>query len=185
MIEIKGFLKSIKISNKLKKEIVRYAVSFFFAWLISALFSDFSYFRSLIQSVELDASLTKLLVFLTESLLNIIGFETYSIGSFLKIKGTFGLRFAYGCLGFRELLFFIVFIILQFGKITNKLWYIPSGIILLILLNAIRAAAIAVGQYNSPENTQLIHDIISPVIMYPTIFFLWIFWIKTYGNIDV
>jgi exosortase/archaeosortase family protein len=175
--------KNIQISTTLKKEMARFAISFFFAWLFSALISDFPYFKKLIiQDFGLDALLTNLTVNLTESILNLFGFSTFTNGNFLQIAGTPGIIFEYGCLGFRELAFFVVFIALQFGKFKHKAWYIPSGIILLILLNTIRAVIIALGQYQNPANTDLIHDIISPVIMYPAILFLWIFWISNYGK---
>ena len=172
----------IKISKEVKKEIVRYAISFFFAWLVSALISDFPIFRDVIKSIKLDVIMTNLLVFVTEGLLNLFNLTTYSEGGFLKINGTPGIIFVYGCLGFREVAFFIVFVIFQFGAVKHKIWYIPSGIVLLILLNAIRAAIIAFGQYLNANNTQLIHDIVSPVIMYPAILFLWLFWIRVYGK---
>jgi len=160
-----------------------FAVSFFFAWLVSALISDFPYFKKLIiQDFGLDSLLTSLSVNLTQTILNLLGFFTYSNNNFLQIEGTPGIIFEYGCLGFRELAFFVVFIALQFGKFKHKAWYIPSGIVLLILLNSIRAVIIALGQYQNPANTDLIHDIISPVLMYPAILFLWIFWISKFGK---
>ncbi len=161
----------------------RFAVSFFFAWVVSALISDFPYFKKLfIQDFGLDALLTNLSVNLTQTILNILGFFTYSSSNFLQIAGTPGIIFEYGCLGFRELAFFVVFIAMQFGKFKHKALYIPSGIILLILLNIMRAVIIALGQYQNPAHTVLIHDIVSPVIMYPAILFLWIFWITKFGK---
>jgi exosortase/archaeosortase family protein len=174
-----------KLSTPLKKEIARYAISFFFAWLVSALISDFPFFKKLfIQNLGLDNALTNLSVFLTETILNLLGFTTYSIGNFLQISGTPGVIFAFGCLGFREMAFFVVFVLLQFGSWKNKLWYIPSGIILLIFVNILRAVIIALGQYRNPFQTDIIHDIISPILMYPTLLFLWLFWLTTYGKYE-
>ena len=168
-----------RISVSKKKEITQYVISFFFAWLVSALISDFPFFKKLfIQSINLDESLTSFMVFVTESLLNIIGFQTFSEGNFIKIIGTPGVTFSYGCLGFREFAFFLFFIIFQSGKIKNKIWYIPLGVILLITLNVIRVLIIILGQYRNPDQFQLIHDIVSPVIMYPAILFLWLFWLN-------
>ncbi len=176
-------VRRIKISNKLKKEILRYTISFFFAWLVSALISDFPYFKNLIiKSIGLDKDLNNLTIFLIESILNIFGFPTFSQGNFIKIVGANGLTVAYGCLGFRELAFFVIFILLQTGSCKNKLWYIPSGVILLILMNVIRIVIIAIVQYNSPENTDKTHEFISPALMYPTILFLWLFWLTKFGN---
>lgn len=161
---------------------MRYAISFFLAWLVSALVSDFPFFRNLIKSIKLDSELTNLMIFTTEGLLNIFGFATSSNGNFLTIIGAPGVTFAYGCLGFRELSFFIVFIIFQSGEFKHKAWYIPSGIVLLILLNVIRVVIIVWQQYLNPDSFQFVHDTVSPIIMYPAIFFLWIFWVNIFGK---
>ncbi len=172
-----------KLTTSKKKEIARYAVSFFFAWLISALISDFPFFKKVfIQSIHLDEGFNSFMVFITEFLLNLLGLQTYTEGNFLKIIGTPGVSFSYGCLGFRELAFFIVFVVFQFGQAKHKLWYIPVGVTLLIVLNIIRIFIIILGQYRNPEQFKIIHDIVSPVIMYPTILFLWLYWLKTYGK---
>lgn len=171
-----------KIFYSKKKEIARYALSFFLAWLVAVLISDFPYFRNIIISLKLDVGLTHVLIALTENSFNLLGFETFSQANYLKILDTPGLIFAYGCLGFREMAFFSVFVLFQSGSAKHKLWYIPSGLVLLIVLNVVRAVIIGLGQYNNPANTDLIHDIISPILMYPAILFLWLFWLSTFGK---
>nr|MDA3892678.1 archaeosortase/exosortase family protein [Salinivirgaceae bacterium] len=179
------FLKKINISNNLKKEIARYVISFFFAWLVSALISDFPYFKKLlIQSINLDTAFTKLMTGLSKNILNTFGFETFTEGNFIQIIGTPGVIFRYGCLGFRELAFFVVFVALQYGSLKHKAWYIPCGIVLLIVLNTIRALIIIIGQYRDPSQFQIIHDVVSPILMYPAILFLWLFWLNTYGKVQ-
>lgn len=177
-----NFLKNIKISKSLKKEITRYVVSFFFAWLVSALFSDFTYYRDIITQVKIADFLTSTTIYTTSIFLNIFRFETFSEGNFLKIMGTPGVRIIYGCLGIRHFAFLIVFILLQTGKFIHKLWYIPSGIILLFLLNSFRIALIAFWQTFDPYKSQIVHDVASPFIMYPAILFLWIYWLNKYGK---
>jgi exosortase/archaeosortase family protein len=176
------YFNILKISKNLKKEIILYIVSFFFAWAISALFSDFPFFRDIIKSLGVDSLLTIIEVGLTKFILLLFNFDVFTQDNFLKILGTQGVIFTYGCLGMREYLFFIVFIVFQKGKVINKLWYIPAGTLFLILFNAIRAAFIAYGQYKNPTYTQLIHDVVSPLLMYPAIFILWIIWLNVYSK---
>ncbi len=171
-----------KISDKLKKEIILYIISFFFAWAVSALFSDFPFFRNIIKTLGINSLLTIIEVNTTKFILIIFNFDVFTQSNFLKISGTQGIIFAYGCLGIREYLFFIVFIIFQTGKFINKLWYIPLGTLLLMFINIIRAAFIAYGQYKNPTHTQLIHDVVSPLLMYPSIFVLWIVWLSKYSK---
>jgi len=176
-------LKKINISDKLKKEITRYAISFFFAYLFATLISDFPFFKSiLIQSINLDTILTKISISSTAKILKLFNLQIFIDGNFLQIKNTPGVIFAYGCLGFRELSLFVFFIIFQTGSWKNKLWYIPTGISLLITLNILRATIITLGQYKYPLHFNKIHNLVSPIIMYPAIIFLWLFWLNTYSE---
>lgn len=179
----KTFYTFIFSHIRLVREIIRYVFSFFFAWLFSALVSDFPFFKHLlIQSIGLDAKLLSLQIYITEKLLNSLGYITFSNNDFLQIIDTKGIIFGYGCLGIRQLSLFLIFIILQYGKWKNKIWYIPIGIILIISLNTIRAAIIAISQVYYPDKSIFVHDLASPILMYPTILFLWIFWVVKFGK---
>lgn len=174
--------KKIKISDTLKEEIVRYAISFFFSWLIAALISDFPFFRNIIIAIGLDHWMTNLILFISEHSLNAFGLFTHSQGNIMRITGTPGIRLDYGCLGFRQLAFFIVFVLLQFGRFKHKIWYLLSGIIFLICLNIFRITFVAYSQYIDPNVAQEVHDLASPILMYPSILFLWIFWVVKFGK---
>ncbi|MBI9065891.1 MAG: archaeosortase/exosortase family protein [Salinivirgaceae bacterium] len=170
------------ISKTLKKEIMRFIISFFLAWFFTILLNDIPWVVSKIQSSGIDKLLRNILVSSTEKNLNLLGYETFSHGKYLKIINTSGVRFEYGCLGFRHLSLFVFFILFQFGRTYHKIWYIILGILLLIGFNIIRTTIICVGQFYNEQNTTLVHDIATPVLMYPLILFLWLFWISKYGK---
>lgn len=115
-------------------------------------------------------------------ILSLVNIDSEIIGTHLKTHGSAGVIYEYGCLGFRELAFFVVFIALQNGHFKNKIWYIPSGIIILTILNLIRIVIIIIGQHKDQDLFHPLHDIVSPIIMYPAILFLWLFWLSKYGK---
>lgn len=175
-------LNNLNISTKLKKEITRYVISFFFAWLISALISDFPFYKNAIIQIKIADFLTFATIHSSQFLLELFQLKTQLIGNHLKIEGTPGVLLVYGCLGLRHFAFLIVFVLLQTGKLINKLWYIPLGVLILFLLNSFRIALIAYWQTHNMYESQLIHDVASPFILYPAILFLWIFWLDKFGK---
>ncbi len=173
-----------KISINIKRSFLRFFLSFFLAWIVTVLFNDFPFFSTIIKNTNIDLYLLKLTIWLSEFMLNIIGFETWSEGKILRIYGHPGIRLEYACLGIRHIMLFISFIILYFGNIYRKLWYIPLGISILVFVNALRGAIISISQYLNPNATELVHDISTPILMYTTILFLWIFWINMHLKAD-
>lgn len=167
-----------KIPKKIKRSFLRFFLSFFLAWVVTIILNDFPFFSRIFTLSRLDIFLQNTLVWLTEHQLNLLGFETYSVGKFLQITGNSGIRYEYGCLGIRHFILFASFIIFYFGKIHHKLIYIIAGFSILLLVNSIRGTIISIGQYIKEEATMLVHDISTPILMYTTILFLWIYWVN-------
>lgn len=181
-----SFLKSInrlQLSDSLIKEILQYLFSFTVAWAIASLFSDFPFFAKPIENSGFTEYYRDFLMGLTNQQLHWMGHQTYWYDTTLGIDGTAGLIFAYGCLGYRILLFFAVFIVLQFGSFIHKIWYLILGIFLITWVNSLRVVIIAVGQFHNPEYTVLVHDTVSPALMYPLLLALWLVWLRTFGKV--
>jgi exosortase/archaeosortase family protein len=172
----------IQLSTQLKEEIFRYLIAFFLAWLASALISDFPFFSNPVKNSKITAGFQQYLILFSEKQVNLLGFETYKYHNSLKIMGSYGVRIDYGCLGFRHMAFFMVFIILQFGKSIHKIGYLIFGNLLFIFINTVRISSILIAQYYQGDSAQNVHDIASPILMYPTILFLWIFWVLKFGK---
>jgi exosortase/archaeosortase family protein len=85
------------------------------------------------------------------------------------------------CLGINLMFLFASFIVLLPGSARHKLWYIPLGIIAIVMLNCIRIVMIFVnikkyGKYSFPFE---IHDLFTyPVLVFTL--FLWIIWINKF-----
>lgn len=80
------------------------------------------------------------------------------------------------CNGLELFVLFAGFVISFPGKYIQKLWFIPSGIILIHLINSIRAALLALIQYTHPEFLDFNHHYTFTVVVYLFIFYLWIYW---------
>ena len=100
-------------------------------------------------------------------------------------------RFIYGtnaslymddaCLGIDLMFLFASFIVIIPGPIKHKFWYIPMGLIIIVLLNCARVILIFINltehlRYSIPFE---IHDIFTyPVLVFTL--FLWIIWINKF-----
>ncbi|PKP11571.1 MAG: hypothetical protein CVU09_01705 [Bacteroidetes bacterium HGW-Bacteroidetes-4] len=176
-------INRLKLSDSLIKEILQYLFSFSIAWVIASLFSDFPFFSQPIENSGFTEYYRDFLMGLTNQQLHGLGHQTFWYGNTLGIEGTAGLIFAYGCLGYRILLFFVVFIVFQFGSFFHKIWYLLLGIFLITWINSLRVVIIALGQFHNPDYTVLIHDTVSPVLMYPLLLALWLIWLKIFGKV--
>jgi exosortase/archaeosortase family protein len=85
------------------------------------------------------------------------------------------------CLGINLKFLFASFIVLLPGARKHKYWYIPAGLIVIVLLNCLRVILIFIniskyGHYNLPFE---IHDLFSyPVLVFT--FFMWVIWINKF-----
>jgi len=172
------------ISSPLKKQLVRFILAFFIAWLTTVFLFDFPYFSRIWQHTGIDLFIQRILVDTTQGILTGFGFHTVSLGKYLTIIGSPGVRFEFGCLGLRHILLFTIFILIQYGKLRHKSWYIPLGILILIFVNSVRAVIILIAQHLKASSTGWVHDITTPILMYTTIFVLWVIWIEQFTSIQ-
>lgn len=175
-------VNKLNLSIILFKEIKRFIIAFFCAWFCTILINDFLFVHINIESTGFIKLLTKLIVSSTESIINFIGFETYSNFKHLRILQTPGVRFELDCLGLRPLTIFFIFILAYYGNFWKKFPYIILGFFFLNLANVIRSVIIVISQIKHADNFQVIHDVTSPIFMYPTILFLWLIWISSFGK---
>ncbi|MDY0282738.1 MAG: archaeosortase/exosortase family protein, partial [Salinivirgaceae bacterium] len=94
------------------------------------------------------------------------------------IIGTRSFYFAYGCLGIRHLTLFAFFILFYFGRLKHKIIYILVGFVVLTFANVSRATIIGISIYFNPSWFDFVHEYGSMIVLYGTIFLLWIIWVK-------
>jgi len=89
-----------------------------------------------------------------------------------------GMKINDDCLGVKLISIFVILIIaLPGASVKNKLWYIPSGIALLHLLNIIRMIVLSYTIIYS-NYFDFMHQFVFRIILYAATFGLWFIWIK-------
>ena len=88
------------------------------------------------------------------------------------------------CNGLELFILFAGFIACFPGNNKNKLWFIPLGIIAIELVNAMRAAVLALNQYYRPQSLQFNHHYTFTMIVYAFIFYLWYLWVNRFAKVN-
>jgi exosortase family protein XrtF len=76
---------------------------------------------------------------------------------------------------------FISFVIAFSGKIKNTIYFIIVGSLIIHILNIIRIALLMVAFYHFPKANFILHDILFPLVIYGTVFILWIIWVNKFS----
>lgn len=145
--------------------------SLFFSFFRDKEFVDYIY-------EEIIFHLTNFQLFVSKILLNIAGYEIEIYGKTIKIVGSYGVHLDRGCLGRNVIGVFAGFIIAYPGRIKSKLWYVPAGIGVFVMINIIRIIALALTDNCCPEKLDFNHHIVFQYATYGIILIMWIVWGK-------
>ncbi len=99
------------------------------------------------------------------------------------IDGSNGVLIGYPCNGLELFALFTGFVIAFPGKIKNKFWFIPLGILVIHLTNIIRILALAIIAYKSPNYLEFNHNYTFTVSVYVIVFALWMIWTLYFSDI--
>jgi len=91
-------------------------------------------------------------------------------------------RIVEGCNAISIIILFAAFVLSFFGRLKVTLLYLLAGAVIIYAMNIIRIAILAVGIFEYPEYTEFLHSIIFPLIIYGTVFLLWIIWVRIYSR---
>ncbi|WP_072880172.1 exosortase family protein XrtF [Salegentibacter echinorum] len=91
-------------------------------------------------------------------------------------------RIIEGCNAISIMILFASFVLSFFGRLKLSLLYILAGLVLIYAMNIIRIAVLAIGIYKFPQHTVFLHSIIFPLIIYGTVFLLWVAWVRIYAK---
>ena len=122
--------------------------------------------------------------FLSGSMLEMFGYTTSVNGILFKIDGTIGVKLAGGCIGFGIMSLFAGLILSYPGHRKIKYFYIPIGLFLILLMNAVRIALLAFLVQFDYTLWELNHKLIFKVFIYAFIFMLWVIWINKTSKVE-
>ena len=132
--------------------------------------------------------MTNLVARQTNTLLNSIGYEASVLphpdeaSMKVIINGKYVARVIEGCNALSIIILFLSFIIAFSGKFKTTVLYCFAGAIILYAFNLIRIVILSAGLYHYPWRREILHNVIFPMLIYGTVFLLWMFWVNRFSK---
>lgn len=106
--------------------------------------------------------------------------STFDPSVIVSVDGTALVRIVEGCNAISVMILFVAFI-LAFSKGFGKtLGFIALGLLIIHILNISRIALLTIGIMKYPEYEHLLHGTVFPLVIYGTVFVLWIIWVTKF-----
>ena len=150
--------------------------------LLYNLYLDYYFSRGLPDPV------TRLVGEQTEAFISAFGYKAMAAPSSmyplmnLSVNDIFIARIIEGCNSISLLILFLAFMLSFIGKLKPSLIFILSGMVIIYSMNVIRIGLLAIGLYEMPQYSHFLHKIAFPLVIYGTVFLLWILWIYIYSK---
>jgi exosortase family protein XrtF len=74
------------------------------------------------------------------------------------------------------------FIVAFAGEFKTTLLYAFAGSIIIYAFNLIRIVILSVGLYHYPWRREVMHEVVFPLLIYGTVFLLWMFWVNRFSK---
>lgn len=132
--------------------------------------------------------MTNLVAKQTNSLINSIGYDAQVLphpkepSMKVIINGKFVARVIEGCNAVSIIILFLSFIVAFAGKFKTTLFYCFAGSIIIYAFNLIRIVILSVGLYHYPWRKEVLHSVVFPMLIYGTVFLLWMFWVNRFSK---
>ncbi len=94
------------------------------------------------------------------------------------IDGSNGVWIGGPCNGITLMFLFAIFVIAYPGNLKNKLWYVPTGILVVHSINILRILALALIANYYPSYLNFNHTYTFTFIAYSAVFGLWMLWVN-------
>ena len=107
---------------------------------------------------------------------NILGIDVGMFDNTIFSKESHAvINIVWSCSGIKQMFVFFCIIAFYPGSSLRKLWYVPSGLIVIAILNIIRIAMITYGTKINGAWFDPLHEI-SKYVFYGIIFLMWVIW---------
>ncbi len=165
---------------------------YFFILKASALYSFLYIFYEFYIKIytNIDQLFIRKIIIVCTFILQTMGYKTFAskeINDFqvFGVDGSNGVWIGGGCNGITLMFLFAIFVIAYPGRIKNKLWYLPLGIILVNIINFIRIVALSLLSLYAPSYLEFNHTYTFTFIAYSIVFALWMLWVNKFSKLDV
>ena len=143
-------------------------------WSIDFNFAPFSRFINGCRRILIDNAYDQS-VFICQQILSI---KINPVPDHLIIVDNLTLSFPESASGMKQMIQFLVLMLIVSGPWKKKLWYIPLGIVIVYLTNIFRILSHIVLAIHWPQQLHYAHDNYLKLIFYLVIFSLYIVWIE-------
>ena len=132
--------------------------------------------------------LTNLVAQQTNALLNSVGYEASVIphpdepSMKIIINGKYVARVIEGCNAISIIIMFLSFIVAFAGKLKTTILYGLAGSIIIYAFNLFRIVVLSIGLYHYPWRKEILHNVIFPMLIYGTVFLLWMVWVNQFSK---
>lgn len=157
--------------------LVRLTISMFIGVILWIAFRQLQTVEQLVIWLGFADILTNSLQSIIHNSLLIFGIDNHCYGVSVCINGTRGMNIIYGCLGLSHFALFSGLVFGYSGSWKHKIWFVPTGIVFLHVINALRLIFIGVVLKYAPQYDELAHYWVTRIFMYSGILFLWFLWI--------
>lgn len=138
----------------------------------------------LLPDGRLDAFISRNIASVTATLLQVSGYEMFAFDRIVGIARTNGLEIFDGHNGIETIGLFIGFVLAYPGNTVKRWLFIPTGILIIYLVNVARIYLLAIIQYHWYSGFQVIHEYTFNLIFYLAVFALCVVWALK-GNVSM
>ena len=189
MAKIYSFVKNPRLSQYLQtyRPFLMFLGKFFLTYIVLTLVYQFylSQFNDAANDVD---GFTRAVASQSEWLTDLLGVDAALAphDSQPAVKFLFNneyvARIIEGCNALSVMILFIAFIIAFSGRVRTTILFIIAGCVIIHILNISRIALLAAAIYHYPEYENFLHGVIFPLIIYSTVFLLWVIWVNKYST---
>ena len=99
----------------------------------------------------------------------------------MNCNGTYSLiNVAPECTSLKQWMHWLFLMILFPGPWKHKLWYIPSGLVIIEWINVVRVVGITLCMIPFPDRFAFFHDYFFKTLFYFFIFIMWVVWVEKF-----
>lgn len=173
---------------KKRKTIIKFLVKFFVAYFV--LLGIYSIYLNQTQQkgdVFSCAPITKTVANHTQQLAKFLGYNTRiedhedELSIKFYVGNIYAARIIEGCNSISIIILFLSFIIAFSGNLKATIIFGVVGTIVIYSVNIVRVMALSMLMYKYPQYQEFLHGILFPVIIYGTVFLLWIIWVNKFS----
>lgn len=100
----------------------------------------------------------------------------------LYVNDVFLVRVVEGCNAISIIILFVSFVLAFASKLKTTLLFLLTGAVMIYVMNVIRIAILTIGIFEYPQHAEFLHSIVFPLIIYGTVFILWIIWVRIFSK---